>query len=206
MKTIVTFIVCLGFQIMAIAQDADKAGALSKKESMRLAKLEARGFYPVIKLSKLSGVLPVEGINERPDTTLKYKLVISLTNGTKDPKKVADLNRGLIEVGRFVNLHVGAGIPKQNLDVVVVAHGMALFALLNNEAFKKEFKADNPNLQLIDELEKAGVKFVACGQAMQFLDIEKNGLANGIKTAFAARVELSSYQLKGYALYEIGED
>jgi intracellular sulfur oxidation DsrE/DsrF family protein len=55
-------------------------------------------------------------------------------------------------------------------------------------------------------LESAGAKFIACGQAMQFLDIDKASLSSSVKIAVAAKVALSTYQQKGYVLYEIEDD
>ena len=179
---------------------------MSKKDSMRLAKLNAHGIYPAVKASKFSGVLPVTGITDKPDINLKYKLVISLTYGTSDPDKVKELSRGLAEAGRIVNLHIAAGVPKENLEVVIVTHGKALYSLLNNEAFKKQFKADNPNAVIIKELEDAGAKFVACGQAMQYLEIKNEELMPEVKIALAAKVALSTYQLKGYTLFDIDDE
>ena len=190
---------CMAASILATAQTADK------KDNMRLAKLNAAGTYPLIKASKFSGVLPVSGITEKPDSNLKYKLLISLTAGTGDPEKIKELNRGLAEVGRIINLHLAAGVPKRNMEVVIVVHGKALYALLNNEAFKKAYKVDNPNADIIQELEGAGAKFIACGQAMQFLEVKNEQLLPSVKIALAAKVAISTYQLKGYALFEIDE-
>jgi len=179
---------------------------MSKKDSLMLAKFAAKGTYPAIKASKFSGVMPVDGITDKPDINLKYKLVIGLASGTNDPDKVKELNRGLAEAGRFINLHLAAGVSKENLEVVIVIHGKALYTLFNDAAFKKEFKTDNPNAAIIKEMEDVGVKFIACGQAMQFLEIKNEQLLPEVKIAMSARTAISTYQLKGYALYEIEVD
>ena len=197
----------LAMSTIVLAQSGDKKKpAMSKKDSLMLAKFAARGIYPAIKASKFSGVLPVDGITEKPDVNLKYKLVIGLASGTNDAEKIKELNRGLAEAGRFINLHLAAGVPKENLEVVMVIHGKALYTILNNEAFKKQFKTDNPNAGIVKELEDAGVQFIACGQAMQFLEVKKEELRPEVKIALSARTAISTYQLKGYALYEIEED
>jgi intracellular sulfur oxidation DsrE/DsrF family protein len=197
------FILCLCL-FAGTATHAQQAA--SKRDEILLAKFKAKGTYPLIKASKLSGVMPVNGVNDMADSNATYKLVFGFTTGTADPQKIKEPNRGLAEIGRIINLHIAAGIPVQNLQVVIVTHRKALYSLYTNEAFKKEFKADNPNLELIHELEAAGVKFVACGQAMQFLDIDRQNLLPEVKTALAAMVALSTYQQKGYVLYDIGEE
>jgi len=198
---------CLAITVVTQAQSADKKKpAMSKKDSLLLAKLGAKGTYPAIKASKFSGVMPVDAITDKPDINLKYKLVISLASGTNDPDKIKELNRGLAEAGRIINLHLAAGVPKENMEVVIVTHGKALYALLNSEAFKRQFKAENPNADIIKELENAGARFVACGQAMQFLEIKNEELLPEVKIALSAKTALSTYQLKGYVLYEIDEE
>ena len=207
MKIKITVLLFSLFSILAVtAQTPDKKETtMSKKDSLRLAKYKAKGIYPAIKASKFCGVLPVEGITDKADASLKYKLVISLTT-VAEGDKINDINRGLAEVGRIINLHLAAGVPKENLDVVIVTHSKALLALLNNQAFKKQFKVDNPNIAIINELESTGAKFVACGQAMGFLEIKNSDLLPTVKVALAAKVALSTYQLKGYTLFEVDEE
>jgi len=196
-------LICLLVTFMATAQTADKKEAAAAK---REAKLKAKGVYPVVKSGVNCGVLPVAGVTEKPDSTMRYKLLISLAIGSSEAEKAKDLNKGLAEAGRILNLHVAAGIPKSQIDMVIVTHGKALYAIFNNDAFKQEFKTDNPNMAVIHELEDAGVKFIACGQAMQFLEIKNEQLLPEVKIAVAAKVALSTYQLKGYALYELDSE
>ncbi len=190
------------------AQSSDAKTTLSKKDSLRLAKFKAKGMYPLIKASPFSGVLPVDGISEMADKNMKYKLVFSLTTGFNDnaKEKEKELNRGLAEIGRTINLHVAAGVPKENLDVVIVAHSKAVYSLLTNDAYKKEFKTENPNLQIVQELSAAGARFIACGQTMQFLEVDKKDLNPAVNVTLSAKVALSTYQLKGYAQFEIDEE
>ncbi len=200
------FIICIFLMVSGMMTAQTTENKASKKDSILLAKFKAKGTYPLIKASKLSGVMPVEGINEKADVGMKYKLLFSLATGTNDPQKVKDQNKGLAEIGRIINLHIAAGVPRENIEVVIVSHRKSLYSLFSNDAFKKEFKIDNPNITLIQELESAGSKFIACGQAMQFLDIDRASLLPSVKIAIASKVALSTYQSKGFVLYEIDED
>ncbi|MBK7433105.1 MAG: DsrE family protein [Chitinophagaceae bacterium] len=168
-----------------------------------------RPVYPAIKSSIWGGVAPVQGINEFPDTKMPYKLLMELTGfASKGMEKEApkEINGGLSEVARKINLHVAAGIPKKNIDVVVAVHAGAIFAFLKNEEYKRKFKTDNPNIAIIKELQNFGVKFIVCGQAMTFLKTEDENLVPGIKLALTAQTVLSTYQLKGYVYYDIRLD
>jgi len=186
------------------AQSADSK--VSKKDSILLSKFNAKGIYPLIKSSKFCAVLPVDNITDKADPAMKYKLLFDFAQGTIDSVKVKEMNRGLAEIGRIINLHIAAGVKPENLEIVIVARGKAIYSLFSNDAFKKKFKADNPNTTIIQELESAGASFVTCGQAMQLMDIDRSSLQDNVKVAIAAKVALSTYQLKGYVTYDISEE
>ncbi len=202
MKTIITFFLCFLLLATSVFSQEAKKSAAELKEERRLAKLFGVALYPLIKSNPMSGVFPVTGITERPDTTLKYKLLFVFTLGSKDTSKVKKVNYALGEIGRIVNLHIASGIPKQNLEVAVAVHGLSIFSIQNDAAYKAMFKINNPNLVLLKELQDAGVKFIACGQAMGYLGVEKEALAPGVKIALTAQTIISSYQLKGYVLFD----
>jgi intracellular sulfur oxidation DsrE/DsrF family protein len=167
--------------------------------------------YPAIKGEFWSAVVPVKQIDEAPDPKLDYNVVFDLTAYAKvDPKKdqldSSQVNWGLGDLARIYNLHVAAGIPQKKINFVVAVHGAALFSFLSNEEYKKKYKTDNPNVSLIKELNDAGVKFLACGQAMNWLGIEKPMLLPQTKVTLTAQTTLTSYQLKGYASKAMGNE
>ena len=105
------------------------------------------------------------------------------------------------EIVRVINLHVASGIPLKKIYPVIVVHGPALNAFTTNEYFKEKFKMDNPNIKLINDLSALGTKFIACGQAMYFMDIKKESMLPLVKISLTAQTALSSYRLKGYLKY-----
>ena len=162
--------------------------------------------YPAIKSSRWSGVVPVQGIDERPDPNIQYKLLFELTGFAvkgQDSLAKTDINAALGEVGRQINLHEANGIPRKNMDVVIVAHASALYCFFKNEKYKKKYGIDNPNIPLIKELQDYGVKMLVCGQAMTFFNVEMEDLVPGIKQVLTAQTVISSYQLKGYVYYDM---
>jgi len=168
-----------------------------------------RPLYPAIKASVWGGVAPVQGINEFADSSMPYKLLMELTAfAAKGLEKEApkDINGGLSEIARKINLHVAAGVPAKNISVVVAVHAGAIFAFLNNAEYKRKYKTDNPNIPIIRELQDFGVKFIVCGQAMTFLNTEDESLVPGIKLALTAQTVLSTYQQKGYTYFDIRLD
>lgn len=167
------------------------------KEKTKWEKFKSLAQYPVINGGLFSGVIPVKDPTEIPDPTMDYKLLFELSNDIPD-SLIDQPNEGLVEVARLINLHVASGIPLKKIFPVVVIHGSPLVAICTNNYYQKKFKTDNPNLKLIADLEKAGVKFIACGQAMAFKNITKDDLLPEVKVSFTAQTVLTSYQLKGY--------
>jgi len=165
--------------------------------------------FPAIKGYKWAGVVPVQNIDDKLDPNMQYKLLMELTGfAPKGQESTAqkEINGGIGEVARKINLHVAGGVPKEKMDVVIIVHAGALFALLNNEKYKQKYQVDNPNITLIKELQDFGAKFIVCGQAMTFLRLEKEDLLPGIKEAISAQTVLSMYELKGYKVYDVTLD
>jgi intracellular sulfur oxidation DsrE/DsrF family protein len=187
-------------------QSVKKDSAVTKdsaayKDSIRIEKLLEKADYPLIKNSKYSAAIPVDGIQEKPDPKMKYKLLVEITGWEKDSASLRKVNGSLAEAGRILNLHIEAGIDKKNIEMVIVAHAGVLNALLTNENYKKKFHTDNPNLDIIKQFQDNNIKIIACGQAMHFVDIPKEDLLPVVKVAVSAKVVLSTYLSKGFILF-----
>ena len=166
----------------------------------------AHVLYPVIRTAG-AGVIPINNITEPIDKELKYNLLMELSDGIKnknDSDHINSINDAFAEVARKINIHIAAGIPKENLNVVMVFHGRVLNSLLNNDAFRKKYNVNNPNIVLLQDLQKAGVKMIACGQAMFGFNVKVEDMIPGVKVALSAQSVLSTYQLKHYMLYDLG--
>ncbi len=64
----------------------------------------------------------------------------------------------------IVNALAVAHVPTANRQVVLVFHGPAVDGLLKNDGYRAQFGVDNPNLKVIAELDRAGVRVFVCGQ------------------------------------------
>ena len=172
------------------------------KEKIKWENLKAISIYPVLNAGENSGVIPVKDPTEIPDPKMDFKLLFELTSANPD-STAKDINAGLAEVARKINLHVASGVPLKKIFPVLVIHGPALYAFTNNDVYKEKYKTDNPNLKLIKELEALGTRFIGCGQAMAFLDIKREMLLPVMKVSLTAQTALANYQLKGYVLYQL---
>lgn len=186
--------------------------ALVKNDSVKIGKefadkekwekLKTITTYPVLNAGDGSGVITVKDPTEIPDPNIDYKLLFELVMNNPD-SLAKDINSGLAEMVRKINLHVASGIPLKKIIPVLVIHAGALFAFTTNAFYKVKYKTDNPNLKLINDLKNIGTKFIGCGQAMAFIGLKKEELLPDVKVSITAQTVLSHYQLKGYVLYQI---
>lgn len=181
-----------------IPKDSLKEAGQQKMATM-IAKFQEVATYPILQAGPFSGIVPVEDVTEIPDPTMDYKLMFELTEDKTD--SLSGMNADLVEIARVLNLHVASGIPKEKLFPVIVVHGPALNAFTTNVFYNEKFKKDNPNLQLIQDLEALGAKYIACAQAMFFFEVNKEALLPNFKVSLTAQTVLSAYQMKGYVKY-----
>ena len=151
-------------------------------------------FGPVIE-----GYGPTYPINDRDVPLIDgvvYKAVFDAVSNADE----TSVNTGLVSVARYLNMHARNGVPVENMDIAVVAHGPALKTLLSDEAYQTRYGIDNPNSELLEKLAAAGVNFYLCGQSMMFGGFNKSELANPVKVALSAMTMLTVLQSDGYAL------
>ncbi len=159
-------------------------------------------FFPMIKY-EFTDVKMIDEVNYVPDPTINYNILIDLTGYDPRPEKTGEpdyssINFSVIEIGRFLNLHAGSGIPEDKLNVVVAVHGYATHAFMTDEAYEKRHGQPNPTKDLIRELARHNVRFIVCAQSMR--GITNDELLPEAEVSFTSQAVLTEYQLKGYAL------
>ena len=203
-----TLSACMSHSGIASHEQAVRDSTLRAKklaDSLKIERLLAVVQYPYVKGGKFSGVIPVANPTEIPDTNQMYKLLFDITE--RNPDSLAkEINSGLDEVARLLNLHIASGIPAKKIIPVVVIHGPGIEAVFNNASYKKIHSIENPNVKLVNDLQHVGTKFIVCGQAMAFHEATKEDLLPDIKISLTAQTVLSNYQLQGYVLYQIREN
>jgi intracellular sulfur oxidation DsrE/DsrF family protein len=98
------------------------------------------------------------------------------------------------------NLHVLAGVPKEQMHVVLAIHNAAVWSVLTDARYKELFGLINPHTPLIKELIDNGVKVVVCGQSLIKQKIAQDQLLEGVEVATSALTIITEYQLRGYAV------
>ncbi len=176
------------------------------RDSLRIQAINNSVMFPLIVNSEGSAVYPVPFVTEKIDPKMKYKLLFHMVIWSRDASTRNKINEGLAEIGRIINLHIAAGVPKENLELAVIINGSAMNVYLNNEAYQKKFKTNNPNLDILKQFSDLKTSLIACGQSEVFRNISPTDFIPFVKTSFSAKVAISTYQLKGYVLFDIEED
>lgn len=78
----------------------------------------------------------------------------------------------------------------ENTEVVIVAYSRGINALLKHR--------DNKIRKRVEALMTYDVEFIACGNTMKTLKIDKKNLLDGVEVVTAGIVELIERQLRGY--------
>ncbi|RPE02250.1 sulfur reduction protein DsrE [Candidatus Pantoea deserta] len=132
----------------------------------------------------------------KPVAGLSNKIVFQIT---RSDGAMTDVNLGLERVARVVNLYVASGVPADQLKFVVSVTGDATPAMLDNAHFKQFYGVDNPNLKLIGELDKLGVKVSVCDQSVAFHHYPNDWIDKSVVHALSSPTTVSTLQNQGYA-------
>ena len=158
---------------------------------------ESPGFWtnPVISPAGKIHALPKAAY--RPDPGETHRIVFSVTKEAEGPTKV---NPGLERVARTVNLYASAGVALDHLHFVAVLYGPATPAALADAQYRARFGVDNPNLEVVRQLRKAGVDVSVCGQAVAEKEFSYNWITPEFTLSLSALTTIATLESKGYAL------
>lgn len=125
-------------------------------------------------------VAETEFAEPKPAIDNPRQLVFALPSG-----EIEEINRILNTVNNVMKFY-----RPENTEVVIVAYGQGLKSLLK--------KGDADVRKRIEALMTYDVEFIACGNTMKTLKIEKKDLLDDIGFATAGIVEIIERQLQGY--------
>ncbi len=160
--------------------------------SLSTSLLAQEAKFPIIK--GFGGIYEIQNA-VLPSSDIEYKIVIDLKTLQRDKES---LNPGLNNVARMVNLHGLGGVKPENIKVAVAIHGGATDVILNNEAYKKRYELDNPNIELIATLKKAGVEVYVCGQSLLGRKYAHSEVNSDVKIGLSMLTVVTTYMHQGY--------
>jgi intracellular sulfur oxidation DsrE/DsrF family protein len=139
---------------------------------------------------------PVEFDMPIPEGT-EFHIAFDVTDGTEP----GQINRSINTPARFINMHVNAGVPLENIHLAVVVHGKGGVDLLSDAAYAKRHPGmTNANRPLVETLLQHNVRFIICGQSAAGLGISRDELIPGVEFALSAITAHALLQQQGYTL------
>ncbi|WP_412545060.1 DsrE family protein [Maricaulis sp. MIT060901] len=112
-----------------------------------------------------------------------------------------ELNRNLVSAARFLNMHVRAGVPVENLNLAIVVHGVGVHDVADATIYAGRHEgAANANAALIAQLVEHGVRIYVCGQSAAYYDVATANLLPGVEMALSAMTAHAVLQAEGYTL------
>jgi intracellular sulfur oxidation DsrE/DsrF family protein len=143
------------------------------------------------------GYAAIPGAALRPGHTHVYHAIFDATLAAAKPDRLLP---ALNMAGSELNALGVEKVRLANARFVVVFHGDALAGILDDVHYRARFGIDNPNLSVLAQLRKAGVKLYACGQNLIAEHIDPAILSPDVQVASDALLVLMVYQNRGYAL------
>jgi intracellular sulfur oxidation DsrE/DsrF family protein len=154
-------------------------------------------FWQTPALPGVGKMHPLPKAAYQPQKNETYKVVFTVTKAGSKPD---ELSPSLDGVARAVNLYVSAGVPLNHLKFVVVMHGAATDAALDNEHYRQKYGSNNPNLDLIRKLRNVGVDVAVCGQAAAEHQDQYEWIAPEVTLALSALTTITTLEHQGYGL------
>jgi len=175
MRRSLILFVCFFAHLFVVAQKKNPAPIIP----------EADGFF-IIPQAKM-----------QPDKNHVYKAVYDATKSANEPTQILP---ALNMAGSELNALAVCKIPVTQAKFVIVFHGAAITGILDNEHYKERYHIDNPNLKVVNELKKAGVKLFVCGQNLLSEHMDLKTISSDVTVASDALIVLMTFQNEGYAL------
>ena len=108
------------------------------------------------------------------------------------------INSNIVTAARFLNMHADAGMDSSQLKVAITIHGGAWKDILTDAVYLEKYGSNNPNSELIKQLNAAGVDIILCGQTANFRNVSRSDANPNVKFALSAMTALLQYQNNGY--------
>lgn len=150
------------------------------------------GVAPVV--PGYGAVVPVPDAPEPP--AKGSKAVFDVTAADKNPDAPLP---GLVRVATLLNLAGTAGLKPSDLELVVVLHGDATSAALDDATYRKLAGRPHPHADLMKKLGDAGVKFMVCGQSLARKGYDRHWVRPGVAVAASAVSAVVNLQARGFA-------
>jgi intracellular sulfur oxidation DsrE/DsrF family protein len=148
-------------------------------------------------IPEADGYIIIKNAKLAPDKNRRYRAIYDATKAAKESSQIVP---AINAAGSILNDLAVCKIPLTNAKFVIVFHGAAINAILDDAHYKEKFGVSNPNLKVLSELKKAGVTLFVCGQNLLAENIDPKIISPDVSVASDALIVLMTYQDDGYAL------
>lgn len=145
----------------------------------------------------IGGVAELTGAPEAPRTGVKVIFDVTASSAA------GEVNAGLERAARLLNLYGAAGLKATDVNIAVIMHGDAALSILTNDKGSAAASLPNPNLELIQKLNQAGVEIMVCGQTLARKKIAHMQVGKGVMITTSAMTTLMNRQTDGYCLVAV---
>jgi intracellular sulfur oxidation DsrE/DsrF family protein len=114
-------------------------------------------------------------------------------------KEVEQPLPGLVRVATLLNLAGASGLKPSDLELVVVLHGDATSAALDDVTYKELTGRPHSHADLMKKLKGAGVKFLVCGQSLARKGYDPKRVRGEVAVAASAVTATTNLQARGFA-------
>ncbi|MCE2942727.1 MAG: DsrE family protein [Gemmatimonadota bacterium] len=129
-----------------------------------------------------------------PDPKATYRYFWNHT----DSAATGEVNPGFLAVASTYNALRADGVPAKQIKLALVLHGRATVDLMANAPYRARMGRDNPNIAILEQLSKAGVDIIVCGQALFNRNVPRDDLLPFVQVARSAGYAHMILAAKGY--------
>lgn len=160
-----------------------------------MANAGPEAFHPGPVFENYGNIADVEVTMPIPEGT-EFRVSFDIVDRSED----GEVNRSLVSAARFINMHVAAGIPVEDLHLAMVIHGSATHDVTLDSHYEALFGTHNANAELIEALTGVGVRIIVCGQSAAFNDVGNADLLPNVEMALSAMTAHALLQQDGYTI------
>lgn len=184
--------------LLLLAVTAMPLHAADSGPAVPKTKTQTTWIYPVI--PKFGAVHPRPDAAVQPDPNVDYKVFVDVVSTGDDHTKPME---SLERLARLVNLMGFAKVPPEHVHIVALLDKMAGIAALTNGQYRKNFKVDNPNLDILHALKKAGVTLMVCSQALAGRGLKDSDVDPSVTVTLSGLTDPVVYGQRGYTFMQL---
>ncbi len=139
--------------------------------------------------------------NVQPDMAIPAGTRFRVRFDVSQQATPGDINGAFERAARFINLHIAAGVPRNNIQIAIVLHGEASLDVTNQVFYqKRNGNQSNASAIAVRKLLQNNVAVYLCGQSAAWYGIGRSDLLPGVQLALSAMTAHALLDQDGYSL------